>query len=166
VLENLLDMAPPPPPPNVPQLTDPEAHGKGLSLREQMEKHREDPGCASCHALMDPIGFGLQNFDADGSWRTIENGKPIDASGQLGDGQTFQGADDLRKLLIKHHEDDFLRSAASKMLTYALGRGTDWYDKPAIDRIVQETRNSDSGTRALMHAIVRSVPFQYRRGEG
>lgn len=166
VLENLLDMAPPPPPPNVPQLTDPEAHGKGLSLREQMEKHREDPGCASCHALMDPIGFGLQNFDADGSWRTKENGKPIDASGQLGDGQAFQGADDLRKLLIQHHEDDFLRSAASKMLTYALGRGTDWYDKPAIDRIVQETRDGDLGTRALMHAIVRSVPFQYRRGEG
>ncbi|MBK1826282.1 DUF1592 domain-containing protein [Haloferula rosea] len=166
VLQNLLDMAPPPPPPNVPQLTPPEKHGKGLSLREQMEKHREDPGCASCHALMDPIGFGLQNFDADGSWRTKENGKPIDASGQLGDGQKFQGADDLRRLLLEHHREDFLRSAGSKMLTYALGRGTDWYDKPAIDRIVRETEDGDFGTRAMIHAVIRSVPFQYRRGEG
>lgn len=166
VLENLLDMAPPPPPPNVPQLTPPEKHGRGLSLREQMEKHREDPGCASCHALMDPIGFGLQNFDANGSWRTKENGKPIDASGQLGEGQNFQGADDLRKLLIEHHREDFLRSVSSKMLTYALGRGTDWYDKPAIDRIVTETQAQNLGTRALIHALIRSVPFQYRRGEG
>jgi len=166
VLENLLDMAPPPPPPNVPQLTPPGKHGKGLSLREQMEKHREDPGCASCHTLMDPIGFGLQNFDADGSWRTTENGKPIDASGQLGEDRKFQGADDLRKLIIKHHRDDFLRSVSSRMLTYSLGRGTDWYDKPAIDRIVRETKEQNLGTRALIHAITQSVPFQYRRGEG
>jgi hypothetical protein len=166
VLENLLDMAPPPPPPNVPQLTPPARHGKGLSLREQMEKHREDPGCASCHALMDPIGFGLQNFDADGSWRTTENGKPIDVSGELTDGLKFEGPDELRSMIIAHHKEDFIRSMASKLLTYALGRGTDWYDKPAIDRIVAETEASGMGARDLIHAVVRSVPFQYRRGDG
>lgn len=166
VLENLLDMAPPPPPPNIPQLTPPGKNGKGLSLREQMEKHREEPGCASCHALMDPIGFGLQNFDADGSWRTEENGKTIDASGQLADGGKFKGADELRQLLLEHHAEDFMRSVASKMLTYALGRGTDWYDKPAIDRMIDETRKAGTGTRDMIHALTRSVPFQYRRGEG
>lgn len=166
VLENLLDTAPPPPPPNIPQLTPPGRDGKGLSLRKQMEKHREDPGCASCHALMDPIGFGLENFDADGSWRTKENGRPIDASGQLIDGGTFKGADELRQLLVEQHEDDFMRSVASKMLTYALGRGTDWYDKPAIDRMISETRKAGSGTKDLIHALTRSVPFQFRRGDG
>jgi mono/diheme cytochrome c family protein len=165
VLENLLDMAPPPPPPNVPQLTPPSQHGDALSLREQMEKHRDDPACASCHALMDPIGFGLQNFDADGSWRTTENGKPIDVSGELFDGITFQGPDELRALLLKHHQNDFIRSMASKMLTYALGRGTDWYDKPALDGIVNGTITSNLGTRNLIHAVIRSVPFQYRRGD-
>jgi hypothetical protein len=166
VLENLLNMAPPPPPPNVPQLTPPTQHGDSLSLREQMEKHRDDPACASCHALMDPIGFGLQNFDADGSWRTTENGKPIDVSGELFDGIKFQGPDELRRLLLKHHQNDFIRSMASKMLTYALGRGTDWYDKPALDGIVNETISAELGTRDLIHAVIRSVPFQYRRGDG
>ncbi len=166
VLENLLDTAPPPPPPNVPQLTPPGKHGEGLSLRQQMEKHREDPACSSCHALMDPIGFGLQNFDADGSYRTEEGGDPIDASGQLAGGQAFQGADELREILLRDHQHDFHRSVASKLLTYALGRGTDWYDKPAIDGIIRETTESGGGTRAMIKAVIRSVPFQYRRGDG
>ncbi len=166
VLENLLDTAPPPPPPNVPQLTPPEKHGEGLSLREQMEKHREDPACSSCHALMDPIGFGLQNFDADGSFRTEEHGRPIDASGQLVGRQKFEGADELREVLLRDHRHDFHRSVASKLLTYALGRGTDWYDKPAIDGIIRETEKAGGGTRAMIKAVIRSAPFQYRRGEG
>jgi hypothetical protein len=116
--------------------------------------------------MMDPIGFSLQNFDADGSWRKTEYGKPIDVSGELDGGRKFQGADELIALLIKDHQNDFLRSVSSKMLTYALGRGTDWYDKPAIDRIIKETENAGTGTRAMIKAVIRSVPFQYRRGDG
>ena len=166
VLENLLDIAPPPPPPNIPQLKPPTKKGSALSLRAQMEKHRDDPRCSSCHAMMDPIGFSLQNFDADGSWRKTENGKPIDVTGELDGGREFQGADELIALLTKDHQNDFLRSVSSKMLTYALGRGTDWYDKPAIDRIIKETENAGTGTRAMIKAVIRSVPFQYRRGDG
>jgi mono/diheme cytochrome c family protein len=165
VLENLLDTAPPPPPPNIPQLEPPSRHGDPRSLREQMEKHREDPSCSSCHALMDPIGFGLENFDASGAWRDQDNGKPIDASGELIDGRKFQGVEELRKVLVTDHRSEFHRSVASKLLTYALGRGLDWYDKPALDRIVAETEAAGGSSRALLRAVVRSVPFQYRRGD-
>lgn len=165
VLENLLDTAPPPPPPNIPQLEPPSRHGDQRSLREQMEKHREDPSCSSCHALMDPIGFGLENFDATGAWRDRDNGKPIDSSGQLIDGHKFQGVEELRKVLVTDHRSEFHRSVASKLLTYALGRGLDWYDKPALDRIVTETEAANGSSRALIRAVVDSVPFQYRRGD-
>lgn len=165
VLENLLDTAPPPPPPNVPQLEPPTRHGDQRSLREQMEKHREDPSCASCHALMDPIGFGLENFDASGAWRDQDNGKPIDTSGELVDGRKFHGVDELRKVLVEDHRSDFHRSVASKLLTYALGRGLDWYDKPALDRIVADTEAAGGSSRAMLRAVIDSVPFQYRRGD-
>jgi hypothetical protein len=165
VLESLLDTAPPPPPPNIPQLEPPSRHGDQRSLREQMERHREDPACSSCHALMDPIGFGLENFDATGAWRDRDNGKPIDSSGQLIDGHKFQGVEELRKVLVNDHRSEFHRSVASKLLTYALGRGLDWYDKPALDRIVTETEAANGSSRALIRAVVDSVPFQYRRGD-
>jgi hypothetical protein len=165
VLENLLDTAPPPPPPNIPQLEPTSRRGDQRSLREQMEKHREDPSCSSCHALMDPIGFGLENFDASGAWRDEEQGKPIDSSGELIDGRKFQGVEELRKVLVDDHRSDFHRSIASKLLTYGLGRGLDWYDKPAIDRIVSDTEAAGGSSRALIRAVVRSVPFQYRRGD-
>lgn len=167
VLENLLDMAPPPPPPNVPQLEPPGSHGgPQVSLREQMEKHRADPGCASCHALMDPIGFGLENFDAAGRWRDKENDLPINSSGELMDGRKFSGVEGLRNLLVSEHRGDFHRAVASRMLTYALGRGLDWYDKPAIDRIVSETEAAGGTSHAMLRAVIRSVPFQFRRGDG
>lgn len=165
VLENLLDTEPPPPPPNIPQLEPPSRRGDQRSLREQMEKHREDPSCSSCHALMDPIGFGLENFDASGAWRDQENGKPIDSSGELVNGRKFQGVEELRKVLVTDHRSDFHRSVATKLLTYALGRGLDWYDKPALDRIVAETEAADGSSRAMLRAVVRSVPFQFRRGD-
>jgi len=166
VLENLLDTAPPPAPAGVPELEEEEGHVEGLSLREQMERHREDPGCASCHALLDPIGFGLENYDADGSYRTEDReGRPIDASGELAGGLEFTGAEGLREALLDRHHDDFLRSVASRLLTYALGRGVDWYDKPALDRIVAATRESGDSSHAMLRAILHSVPFQYRRGE-
>jgi hypothetical protein len=165
VLENLLNTEPPPPPPNIPQLEPPSRHGDQLSLREQMEKHRENPDCSSCHALMDPIGFGLENFDASGAWRDQENGKAINPAGELIDGRKFQGVEELRKVLVDDHRSDFHRSVASKLLTYALGRGLDWYDKPAIDRIVTETEAAKGSARAILRAVVDSVPFQYRRGD-
>ncbi|MCW1886480.1 DUF1592 domain-containing protein [Luteolibacter flavescens] len=165
VLENLLDTAPPPPPPNIPQLEPPSKHGEQRSLREQLEKHREDPSCASCHALMDPIGFGMENFDASGAWRDQDGGKPIDASGELADGQKFHGVEELRKVLVQDHRSDFHRSVASKMLTYALGRGLDWYDKPALDKIVADTEAAGGSSRAMLRAMIDSVPFQYRRGD-
>lgn len=167
VLGNLLDTEPPPPPPNIPQLGRGKSAGRDLSLRQQMEKHREDPSCAACHALLDPIGFGLENFDADGTYRSEDRaGRPIDASGTLNSGREFVGADELRAILLEDHHEEFLRSVASKMLTYAIGRGTDWYDKPALDRIVRETTATDGGARTLLKALIRSTPFQYRRGDG
>ena len=165
VLENLLDTAPPPPPPNVPELQPSSKHGDQGTLREQMEKHRADPGCASCHKLMDPIGFGLENFDASGAWRDQERGKPIDASGELFDGRKFNGVDELRKYLVEDHRTEFHRSVATKLLTYALGRGLDWYDKPALDKIVSDTEAAKGSSRAMLKAVVKSVPFQYRRGD-
>ncbi|MCU0795511.1 MAG: DUF1592 domain-containing protein [Akkermansiaceae bacterium] len=165
VLENLLDTAPPPPPQNVPPLTSAEEHQDGLTLRQQLEKHREDPNCSACHALMDPIGFSLQRFDADGSWRDLEAGQPIDDSGELLDGRKFKGPAELREILLSRHRSDFHRSAVTKLLTYGLGRGTDWYDKPAIDAILAETERHGGGTRAMIHAVIHSVPFQFRRGD-
>ncbi|MCP5545115.1 MAG: DUF1592 domain-containing protein [Akkermansiaceae bacterium] len=164
VLENLLDMAPPPPPPNVPQLEPPSRHGRDLPLREQMVKHREDPACASCHAMMDPIGFAMENFDASGAWRDREHGKKLDVSGEWSDGTRFEGVGGLRETLLRRHKSDFHRALASRLLTYALGRGLDWYDKPAVDAIVRETEESDGSIRAMIRAVVHSVPFQYRRG--
>ena len=166
VLENLLDTAPPPAPPGIPEL-ETEGHVAGLTLRQQMERHREDPACASCHALLDPIGFGLENFDADGQFRTHDDqGNPIDASGTLIGGTAFAGAGELREALLTRHRDDFLRSVAAKTLTYALGRGVDWYDRPALDEIVARTKAEGTNSHAFLRAIVHSVPFQYRRGDG
>ena len=165
VLENLLDMAPPPPPPNVPQLDPPSRHGPRVPLREQMVRHREDPACASCHALMDPIGFAMENFDASGAWRDAEHGLPLDVSGEWADGTGFVGIEGLRDGLLHRHREDFHRALASRLLTYALGRGIDWYDKPAIDGIVAATASAGGSSRALLRAVIHSVPFQYRRGD-
>ena len=164
ILENILDTPAPPPPPNVPQLTG--ANGsshKGMSLRQQLEKHREDPACASCHALMDPIGFGMQNFDPVGRWRDKENDQPIDTSGTLVTGQKFAGPDELMKIISTDNKDAFHHALATKLLTYALGRGVDWYDRPAIESIVTKAEAQDARFIAMIQAVVTSVPFQFRR---
>lgn len=166
VLENLLDRAPPPPPPNVPALPQTGHAAQPTSLRAQLEQHRADPNCASCHALMDPIGFSLDCFDADGSYRNRDGGRPLDLSGELFGGRVFTGPEELRVLLLRDHREDILRGVASKMLTYALGRGTEWYDKPALDHIVRECIENGGRTRSMIRAIVHSVPFQYRRSGG
>lgn len=120
ILQNLLDSPPPPPPPNVPNL-DEKAAGVARSMRQQLELHRANPACRGCHARMDPLGFGLENYDAIGQWRTSDGSFPIDASGSLPNGQTFQGPEDLRRILL-HDQDAFARCLGSKLLTYALGR--------------------------------------------
>lgn len=164
ILENILHTPAPPPPPNVPQLT---ASGGGgqqkMSLREQMEKHRDDPACASCHALMDPIGFGLENFDAVGRWRDKEKGTPINAAGTLVTGQSFAGPADLMKIISSDNRHAFHKAVSEKLLTYALGRGVEWYDRPAIASIVKKTDTANGKFVPLIEAVVTSVPFQYRR---
>jgi len=166
VLENLLAQPPPPPPPNVPPLSEGTEAAASASLRERMEKHRQDPLCASCHAQMDPIGFSLENYDGIGGWRDRDGTFPIDASGRLPGGEQFSGADGLRSLLASKRKEQFLRCLAEKMLTYALGRGLEYYDRCALETIVAQIEKQDCRFSALIEAVVNSVPFQRRRGEG
>ncbi len=164
VLENLLATPPPPAPPDVPPLEE----NKVLtgSLRQQMEQHRENPACASCHARMDPLGFGLENFDAVGGWRDKENGNPVDPSGRLVTGENFSGPIELNKILVTSKRREFVHSLSEKMLTYALGRGLEFYDKCALDEIAKGVDRNGEKFSVLILEIVKSVPFQLRRGEG
>lgn len=162
ILENILNTPPPPAPPNVPSLSD--QHNKGgMSLRQELEMHRKDPVCSSCHALMDPIGFGLENFDGVGRWRDQDRGKPLDTTGTLVTGQKFGNAHELRDIIIRDYQKEFNRAIAVKMLTYALGRGVEYYDRPAIDEIVLKAGQDDGRFLSWIKAVAESVPFQYRR---
>jgi Protein of unknown function (DUF1592)/Protein of unknown function (DUF1588)/Protein of unknown function (DUF1585)/Protein of unknown function (DUF1595) len=168
ILETLLGSPPPPPPPDVPALPEAEATGKVLSVRERLSEHRKNPACASCHARMDPLGFALENFDATGKWRVVESTgpadktrNPIDASGQLGDGTQFDGAKGLRRVLLEH-SDEFVYRMTERLLTYALGRGSDWYDAPAIRAAVNGAKKDDYRFSSLLMGIVQSAPFQMR----
>jgi len=162
LLENILGAPPPPPPPNVPSLAENGAGGKALSVRERLEVHRANPVCASCHARMDPLGFALENFDAVGKWRTEDAGATIDSSGSLPDGTEFEGPADLRKILLRRPRE-FVTTVTEKLLTYGLGRGVEYYDQPAIRKIVREAAPSDHRWSALVVGIVNSTPFQMRR---
>ena len=163
ILENILNAPPPPPPPNVPSL-DEKAIGASTTARQQMEQHRSNPACRSCHARMDPLGFGLENYDAIGRWRTQDANFPVDASGTLPDGKTFNGPDEL-KLILVQHKDAFTECLAAKLLTYALGRGLESYDQPAVQSIARRTGSGDYKFSRLIEEIVASAPFQKRRGE-
>jgi hypothetical protein len=163
VLDNLLGTPPPPPPPNVPTLEAQDTGGKTLSLREKMEVHRTNAVCASCHARMDPIGFALENFDAIGRWRDEDSGVPIDASGELPDGSRFNGPRELSELMATKYEEDFVSTAVEKMLTYALGRGLEHYDRPVIRGIMRETADNEYRMGDLITKVVESTPFQMRR---
>lgn len=162
ILENLLGTPPPPPPPDVPDLK-PKSDGKLLSLREQMEAHRANAVCAACHARMDPIGFALENYDGTGRWRTEDAGVPIDASGKLPDGTQFQGPAGLSRLLLEKYREDFVRTATEKLLTYALGRGVEYYDNPAVRAIMRQAARDGYRVSSLVLAVVKSTPFQIRR---
>ncbi len=162
VLENILGTPPPPPPPNVPDLKN---DGKPVTgtLRQQMEVHRTNAVCASCHARMDPIGFSLENFDAVGAYREKDGEFPVDAAGKLGTGESFNGAAELIGLLADHRRDLFVQNLAEKMLTYAIGRGVERSDRPAVDHITQELRNGQFKFSSLVLAVVKSAPFDRQR---
>ncbi|HEY7171399.1 MAG TPA: DUF1592 domain-containing protein, partial [Vicinamibacterales bacterium] len=165
LLENILGAPPPAPPPNVPPLPERGSEGQPLSVRERMEQHRTDPVCASCHAQMDPLGFALENYDAIGRWRTADDAHaPIDSTAMLADGRIVHGPIELRELLLAKR-DNFVTTVAQKLLTYALGRGLDADDMPAVRRIVRDAARSDYRWSALILGVSKSVPFQMRRSE-
>lgn len=161
VLENILDAPVPPPPPDVPPLKETAEGEHPKTLREQMAEHRANPACATCHKIMDPIGFALENFDAIGEWRTREPGGPIDASGQLADGTKINGVVGLRDALVRH-PDMFASTLTEKLLTYGLGRGLDYYDKPVVRSIVRDAARDNYRFSSIVMGIVRSTPFQMR----
>jgi hypothetical protein len=163
VLDNLLGMPPPPPPPNVPQLQEDGSRSKG-TLRQQMEQHRQNPVCASCHQRMDPIGFALENFGAIGAWRTMDGKHPIDASGALPSGKEFKGPVELRAVL-KEQKEAFARCLTEKLLTFALGRGLERTDRCYVDDIVKDLEQGGYRFSRLVLAIVHSDPFQKRTGK-
>jgi hypothetical protein len=164
VLENMLGTPPPPPPPDVPELKN-DGHPETGTLRQQMEQHRANPACASCHARMDPIGFGLETFDGIGKFREKDGDAPVDASGQLVTGETFKGPTELAQILATKKREDFIHCLAEKMLTYALGRGLEYYDGPASDKIAAAMEANDYKFSTLIMEVVKSTPFQMRRGD-
>lgn len=164
VLENLLSTPPPPPPPNVPEL---EA-GEKLTgtLRQRLVKHRENAMCASCHERMDPIGFALEHFDGIGAYRDTDGGEAVETDGQLSSGEAFRDHRELNQLLATAKRDDFYRCLTEKLLTYSLGRGLEYYDKPTVQGIVKQLQSGEGRFSDLVLGVVRSPAFQMRRGEG
>lgn len=165
VLEQIFGTPPPPAPPNVPTLADDKKGPLVGTLRQRMEQHRKNPICASCHASMDPIGFGLENFNAVGAWRTKDGDSDVDSSGVLPNGQKFNGPAQLKTILMSR-KNQFVKCLSEKLLTYALGRGMEPSDKCYVDNIVKTTIKNDYRFSALIVAIVESDPFRQRRGDG
>lgn len=165
IMENVLGTPPPPPPPNPPTLEETAKAAKDAPLREQMMIHRINPTCASCHILMDDLGFGFENFDAIGRWRDTAGNKPVDASGKLPTGETFSGPLELVKIL-KTRDKQFSRCITEKMLTFALGRGLEYYDECTVDKIIDALSRDEYRFNTLVMEIVRSDPFLMRRIDG
>lgn len=162
ILETLLNSPPPPPPADVPPLDESPADGRKLSTREKVERHRNNPACASCHSRIDPLGFALENFDVLGRWRTEEEGTEIDASGVLPNGEAFRGPEGLKKVLLDRPEA-FVHGVVERLMTYALGRQLDARDQPTIREIVRSTQANGYRFHDLVLAVVKSVPFQMRQ---
>jgi hypothetical protein len=163
ILENLFAAPPPPPPPNVPELAEAKDQPLKGTLRQRMEQHRVKPACASCHQLMDPLGFGLENYDAVGAWRTKDGEEEVDASGELPDGKTFRGPAELKVIMLAR-QDEFRRCLAEKMLTYALGRGLEYYDACLVKQIADELARHDNRFSILITQIVQAPAFRSREG--
>jgi hypothetical protein len=163
VLMNVLGTPAPEPPPNVPALVDRKTQAKVQTMRDRMAQHRDNPACSACHSLIDPAGFALENFDAIGRWRVVdESFNPIDASGALPDGTKFDGVQQLRAALIRRPER-FVTTVTEKLLTYALGRGLEYYDMPAVRRIVREAAKDGYRFQTIVRGIAESYPFTMRR---
>jgi hypothetical protein len=163
VLMNILGIIPPDPPPNVPPLKE-SAAGEAaaatqISMRQRMDEHRNNAVCASCHKMFDPIGFALEAFDAVGRYRTAEFNRPLDLSGQFVDGTPFTGPTELRQALVRY-SPQFVRVLTEKLLTYALGRGVDYYDMPTVRAIAAEAERNNNRFSSLILGIVKSTPFQ------
>ena len=163
VLESLLGTPPAPPPPNVPALKEKVAGDPHATLRDRLLVHRQDAACARCHDRIDPIGFGLENYDPLGRWRTEDGGQPIDAKGVLPDGTAFDGPEQLKAILLSR-KDQFVRHLTSKVLGYALGRSLTLPDSWVVEEIVARVRQNDYKSHALIEGIVLSVPFRYQSG--
>jgi len=163
LLGAILGTPPPPPPANVPALDESNLGIKG-TLREQLEQHRANPACAVCHERMDTLGFGLENYDAIGQWRERDGDFLIDSGGTLPNGKSFSGPAELRKILSDDRRS-FIKTITKKMLTYALGRGLESYDRRALAEIISALSDKNYAFQSLIHEVVRSVPFQMRRGE-
>ena len=165
VLEKILGVPPAPPPPDVPVLPDPRFPNQANvpSLRESLAKHREDPLCSSCHDRMDPLGLAFENFNALGAWRETERGNPIDASGELITGGSFENVRELKDILTTRHKSDFYRCLTENLLTFAIGRGLEYHDVQTVDAIVAELESGGGKPRALIRGIVESAPFQKTR---
>jgi hypothetical protein len=168
ILQNILGAPPPPPPANIPALKDTNDQGRVLNMRQQMEQHRANPVCASCHKIMDPLGFALENYDAIGKWRAVDaaSDSDIDATGALPDGTPFEGMAELREVLVEKRHEDFILTSIEKLLTYALGRGVDYRDAPIMRSIMKESADKDYKLSSMILAIVESTPFQKRRAPG
>jgi hypothetical protein len=165
VMENLLGSTIPMPPPGVAQLPDDKKKSVLTgTLRQRMEQHRADPACASCHARMDPIGFGLENYNAIGMWRKLDDGNPINATGELPGGKAFSGPSELR-VALKSKSPQFTRNLSERLLTYALGRGIESSDRCNLDEIAANVAKRNYRFSALVTEIVTSEPFRYRRGD-
>ncbi len=159
ILENILGTPVPPPPPDVPPLKGNQEGQKPKTMREQMAEHRANPVCASCHKAMDSIGFAMENFDAVGAWRNQDAGNPIDASGELADGTKIDGVVSLRNALVSR-PDLFAGTLTQKLMTYALGRGLDYRDMPAVRAILRDASRDNYRFSALILGVVNSTPFQ------
>jgi hypothetical protein len=161
ILDNILAAAPPPPPPNVPALNDAK-NGKSMTVRQQMEAHRANPVCASCHTKMDPLGFSLENYDATGAWRTAYAGSLVDASAVMPDGTAFDGPAGLKGVLLAR-KDQFVEALTERLMTYALARGVEAYDMPAVRQVRYAAAKDDYRMQTIILGIVESVPFTMRR---
>ncbi|MEX2213420.1 MAG: DUF1592 domain-containing protein [Phycisphaeraceae bacterium] len=164
ILENILGSPAPPPPQDVPSLDESAVIAADLTVRQRLNKHREDPSCASCHNLMDPVGFSLENFDAVGRWRDLEAGRPVDAAGGLPDGSRFTGVAGLEEAILKR-PSIFVTAMTERLLTFGLGRGVELSDGPALRQVVRAAANDDYKLSAIVLGIVRSVPFQMRNAQ-
>ena len=162
VLDNVLGVPPPPPPANVPALDDVKMAKRHATVRERLAEHRKNPTCAGCHRLTDPVGFALENYDAVGRWRTLDAGETIDPSGTLFDGTAFNGVAGLQQAIL-NHSDLFVTTLSEKLLTFAIGRGVEYYDGPALRKILRDARADDYRFSSIVMGIVKSAPFQMRR---